>query len=306
MMLLVNQKVNKMKKALKTLLTLALTILIGLLAVGCGKKESDISKPEESSNTNESITTSLITNNSSATESTTTDNTNSSTISSTESTTSSNTSSTYSQTNSEFFGRPEFNDTTSQPLPSAPIDTEDTSSDATPSDTVLTSSQEKYTKKAVSTVLDALKNGDFDTAYNSLTGNQPPKESLGFDVATLKKVKSIFSEMDYEIISVKRTDDTKAVVKVKITALNFKKVYKNYVKDASQIAANSPNLTPQEISKKIDKAFSDALKDGKKKPVEETLKITVVGHGKEWKAEYSNDFAKACLGGITQVAEALK
>lgn len=305
-MLLVNQRVSKMKKVLKTLLTLTLIILIGLLAVGCGKKEPANSKTEESSNANNSIVTSIIINNSSTTESTSTGNTNSSTDSNTESTTTPDTSSTYSQTGSDFFGRPEFNDTAPEPIPSAPIDMEDTSSDANSSNTIITSSQEKYIKKAVSTVLDALKNGDFDNAYNSLTGNQPPKESLGFDAATIKKVQSIFSELNYEILSVKRTDNTKAKVKVKIKSLNFKKVYGDYVKDASEIAVNSPTLTPQEISKKIDKAFINALNSGKKKPVEETITVTVVGHGKEWTAEYSEDFAKACLGGIAQVSYALK
>ncbi len=306
MMLLVNQKVTPMNKVLKASLILALIILIGLLAVGCGKKESSVSKPEESASASDSIVTSLITNNSTATESTTSSHAESSTDSSTTSTSTSNTSSTYSQTYSQFIDRPTFDDTIPEPIPSIPTDTEYTSSQATSSNAVLTSSQEQYTKKAVITVLDALKKGDFDVAYNSLTENQPPKESLGFDAATLKKITSIFSELDYEIISVKRTDDTKAVVKVKITALNFKNVYGNYVKDASKIASNSPTLTPQEISEKIDKAFIDALKDGKKEPITKTVNISVVGHGKEWTAEYSEDFARACLGGIVQVAEVLK
>lgn len=294
-----------MNKILKTLLTLAVIILIGLLAVGCSKKEPSVSKPEESLGANDSIATSLITNNSTATESTTTSNGTSSTDSNTDSIINSNTSSTYSQTDSQFIDRPEFDDTIPEPIPSLSTDTEYTSSQATSSNTVLTSSQEKYTKQAVIAVLDALKKGDFDAAYNSLTENQPPKESLGFDAATLKKIRSIFSELDYEIISATRADDNKAVVKVKITALNFKNVYGNYVKEASKIASNSPTLTPQEISKKIDKAFMDSLKDGKKEPITKTVKISVVGHGKEWMAEYSEDFASACLGGIIQVVEAL-
>lgn len=154
-------------------------------------------------------------------------------------------------------------------------------------------------------MLDAIKEGDFETAQNSLTGERP-QESLGFDAATLDKIKDIFAELDYKIVSAKRTDATKTTVTVEITALNFKKVYGNYVKSASEIAANSPDLNPQEISKKIDKAFKDALKEGKEKPVEKTVKLSVVGHGKEWMPEHSEDFAKACLGGISQVADALK
>ncbi|MBQ4119931.1 MAG: hypothetical protein IJD45_06030 [Clostridia bacterium] len=288
-----------MIKALKIFLTFALIISVIALMAGCKSEQPVSSENEESSLATDSIETSLITNNSGSSNS--------------QNTTTSEASSTYSSSEEhieEYHSRPDFSDYNSD-IAGVSSDvvasTESaTSKNESTTDTTSNTSQISYAKKAVSALLDAIKEGDFETAQNSLTGERPPQESLGFDNATIEKIKNIFSELDYKIVSAKRTDATKATVTVKITALNFKKVYRNYVKASSEIATNSPDLTPQEIAKKIDKAFKDALKEGKKKPIEKTVKLSVVGHGKEWQPEYSEDFAKACLGGISQVADALK
>ncbi len=286
-------------KVLKILLTITLAISVITLMVGCKTKQVASSQNEDGSLATNSIETSLITNSTDASNS--------------QNTTTSNTSSTYSSSEEytdEYHSRPDFSDYNSDTafLSSEAISSTESAStkDEASSNTTSSASQLGYAKKAVSALLDALKEGDFETAQKSLTGERPSQESLGFDKATIDKIKNIFAELDYKIVSAKRTDATNATVTVKITALNFKKVYKNYVKAASTIAANSPDLTTQQISEKIDKAFRDALKKAKEKPVEKTVKFTVVGHGKEWKPEYSDDFAKACLGGISQVAEALK
>ncbi len=291
-----------MKNTLKIFLTFALIISVLTLTAGCKSKQPVASENEETSPSTDSIHTSLITNSSGNTSENSSENTTTSDASSNHSS--------FEEHIEEYHSRPDFSDYSSNSpiLSSEAISSSELSSSKVESSTstVSTASQTNYAKKAVSALLDALKEGDFETAQNSLTGERPPQESLGFDAATLDKIKHIFAELDYKIVSAKRTDATKVIVTVKITALNFKKVYKNYVKSASEIATNSPELTQSQINEKIDKAFMAALKEGKEKPVQKTVKLNVVGHGKEWKPEYSEDFAKACLGGISQVADALK
>lgn len=290
-----------MKKALKILVIFAL-ILSLLNVAGCKGKESTSSKSEESSQTTNSIQTSQVINNSTgATESH---------INITLNPSSQNTASEENIEN--YHSKPDYILDSSISTPTFNTSSESASSDTESSKVessnaeISTDSQLKFAKKAISDVLDAIKTGDFETAENSLTGERPPREDIGFDDATINKIKSIFAELDYKIVSAKRKDATKVIVTVKITALNFKNVYRSYVKSASEIASNSPNLTPKQISEKIDKAFLKSLNEGKKEPVEKTVKLTVVGHGKNWKTQYSVDFSKACLGGIAQVAEALK
>lgn len=288
-----------MIKTLKIFLTITLVISMLAIASGCKNKQSSSSKPEESSQFTDSLQTSEITNNSSSSVAT----------GSSESTSKTeNTSSSDSPTEeyaNDYHSRPDFSDYTSSSV--ADTSSDSASSKVVSSNTAIsTSSQMKYAKKAVSVVLDAIKGGDFETAQNNITGNQPEQEDLGFDDATMAKIKRIFAELDYKIVSAKRTDSTQYAVTVKISAVNFKKVYSAYVKTASEIAHNSPNLTPEQINAKIDKAFNNALKDGKKELVEKTVKLTVVGHGKNWQLQYSTDFSKACLGGIDKVADALK
>lgn len=158
-------------------------------------------------------------------------------------------------------------------------------------------------KKTVAFVLDSVKKGDFDTVEKNLQSEREIDHSLGFDERTVKKLKRVFAEMDYKIISAESVSDTKAVVKVKVKSLDLKTIFKSYMAKAKKISQKYADLTPKQYDKKIDRAFNTAFDKGKLKPITKTYKLSLVKKDDKWFVENTFDFSKACLGGMIEISE---
>ncbi len=278
-----------MIKTAKNVFVAIILILSLLLTAGCGSKKEDKEAPHKSSSTKAETESSLSSNTSQYSEDISEGQSNSSYVTDSDSSLLS----------------PEYS------LPSsitssdtASLDSSDTGSDTASVDpSAISIRQKEVYKKAVSVVFDAIKDGDFEKAKENLTGNYPFEDPIGFDARTMERVKKILSELQYEILDLKRVSDSEVTVTVKVKAINFKKVFKSFIKKSKAIANAGSKYTIQEVEIKTEEAFKNLFKKGKKELVETEIKLSVVGHEKNWMLEHSAVFSKACLGGITSVGD---
>jgi hypothetical protein len=175
-------------------------------------------------------------------------------------------------------------------------------------------------KAAVETTLTALKDCDFNAAKSHIDSKQLARDADILDMedglsnAQVKTIEqSLFSNMSYEIISVKRKSSTSAVVNTKITNLNMKKMLSGWYDDVVTIAleyAFSDNTSAGE--KKATVKMIDALKDNvnKVKKAKDYTSTTVditVGKNKngQWVIVGNEKLYDAILGGYISAAKEL-
>lgn len=176
-------------------------------------------------------------------------------------------------------------------------------------------------KAAVETTLTALKDCDFNAAKSHIDSKQLAKdadlldmEEDGLSKAQVKTIEqSLFSNMSYEINSVKRKSSTSAVVNTKITNLNMKKMLSGWYDDVVTIAleyAFSDNTSAGE--KEATVKMIDALKDNvsKVKKAKDYTSTTVditVGKNKngQWVIVGNEKLYDAILGGYISAAKEL-
>ena len=159
--------------------------------------------------------------------------------------------------------------------------------------------QAKTSEEAVSLVLDSVIAGDFEKAKANLITDEV-SYSLGFDDYTMNRVKKIFKNLDYKIISSKAITDYEASVTVKISALNFDTIFTSYLKKVIELSRLDGKYTIEQLNKKLDQALNTYLKSNQK-VVTKKIKLHVVKSEDGWKVRDSLTFARACLGGADSI-----
>lgn len=185
--------------------------------------------------------------------------------------------------------------------PETPISPEVSVSSGDPSTYVANEDAEK----AVSTVLDYIKNGKYEKAQALILPKQrfETEPDLGFDATTMKKVEKILSKVEYTVINSNTTGETTAIVNVKIKAADFKKIFTEYMKNAEE-AQSKGFKNEKEQESFTDDAFQKSLKDNGTKLITKQVTVQLVKKDNIWKIQDTVEFSEAILGGIPAVSHA--
>lgn len=121
-------------------------------------------------------------------------------------------------------------------------------------------------------------------------------------------LESIFSNLNYEIISSEKIDSNTVMVKTKITATDMLPVLRDYLTKAFEYAITSAFSSPQPSEEETEQVMLDMLKEIVSQSELETvtnevdLKV-VKTESKEWKIESDDAFGNAITGGLLDAVD---
>lgn len=165
---------------------------------------------------------------------------------------------------------------------------------------------------SVNSMFKAFMNMEFDEArkYVNVDDIIDDAEDELTDEYSQVLLESIFSNLNYEIISSEKIDSNTVMVKTKITATDMVPVLRDYMTQAFQYAFSVAFSYPQPSEEETQQKMLDMLKEIVSQPElatvtnEVDLKV-VKTESKEWKIESDDAFGNAITGGLLDAVEQL-
>ena len=169
----------------------------------------------------------------------------------------------------------------------------------------------KKAETAINGMFTAFKSLNFEEAQKYVnveditnTGNEANDNSILI-------MKTVFGNLNYEIISSEKVDDNNVVVKTKITATDMKPVMGEFLTKALEYAFSNafsnPQPTEEETNKKMEESWVECASTPDLATVTIEVDIKVVKtESKEWKIEADDTFVNALLGGLADAAEEME
>ncbi len=169
-------------------------------------------------------------------------------------------------------------------------------------------SNAKKAEKEVSKLMGSVRSFDLNTINSYF--NEKVDEDIDLDDPTAQLIlKTIFSNINYNIISSEEVDEDTVNVKTEITAIDMKPILATFLKDALAYAftnAFSSTTSEEDTEKKMAELFTEAIENSEK--VEKTVTVDIeVNKDAEgnWKVEAGEAFVDALLGGLVSALEDL-
>lgn len=166
-------------------------------------------------------------------------------------------------------------------------------------DTTTPQQAETY-KNTVKNLLDNIKAGEFEQVKANMIVEDDASHSLGFDEVTINRVKKIFEKLDYKITSAKYLTDYEGQVTIKISALNFKKIFLPYMQESIKLTRSGKEYTEKQLNKKLEQAFETSFEENAK-VVTTKVSVHIFKTKDGWMVRDSLHFARACLGGANSI-----
>lgn len=180
--------------------------------------------------------------------------------------------------------------------------------------------EEETPEQAVENVFKAVKSADRETAnkYFDYDGLYKSRDADGNEVeldpedqkAVEEESKKILSEMEYKIISSEETEDEDtATVKTEITNIDMGKVMKDLVGNVMILSMQEANkeesarLSDEEMVKKTDEMFDEALEKYKDEKVTNTVDIKLNKVNGQWKVVVDDDVKNAVMGDLIKATQ---
>lgn len=165
----------------------------------------------------------------------------------------------------------------------------------------------KKAEASVNAMFVALKNLDFNEAQKYVDVNDIKLNDDSGEQTKLIMDKFL-SKLDYEVVASNKVDGNNVIVKAKITAVDMKPIFAEYVSQlfayAVQNAFSNTQSTEEDINKKADEVWSEWAAKPDLATVTNEVDIKVVrNENREWKIEADDSFVNALLGGIKDAAE---
>ncbi len=162
-------------------------------------------------------------------------------------------------------------------------------------------------EKAVTALLDEMKNADFEEAAEYISGGA--NEDSIFDEEAALFAENLVSRMEYEIIGSEEVDENTVNVSVSITNIDMKPVMSEFFVAALQYAFStmgSEETTEEETNAKMMEIFLECIskEDLAMITIEDT--VSVVKADGEWGVEMDGEFTNAILGGLEDAANDLQ
>ena len=169
-------------------------------------------------------------------------------------------------------------------------------------------SNAKKAEQEVSKVMESVRSVDLDTINSYF--NDTLDEDLDLDDPTAQLIlTTIFSNINYNIISSEEIDEDTVNVKTEITAIDMKPILATFIKDALAYAfanAFSSSASEEETEKKMTELFTAAIENTEKVEKSVTVDIEVNKDAEgNWNVEAGDAFIDAILGGLVSALEDL-
>lgn len=153
--------------------------------------------------------------------------------------------------------------------------------------------QSKQVEQVVDTVVKAFTEADIQTLINNMEFNkiydfEPTNTSNNLDV--------IYKYLNHEIIST-NVDGDSAVVKVKITNVDFKVVDEIHLEKLSKAMIDNPELSDIELGELFFKLFKEVVDESKDETVSKTIDINMSKIDDKWIMKVDDDLVIAFSGG---------
>lgn len=120
-------------------------------------------------------------------------------------------------------------------------------------------------------------------------------------------MKALFDRLDYQIVSSEKIDANTVNVVTKITAVDMKPVFSDFVSTAMEYAISNAFADPQPTEEETDKKMQELFLASATKPnlatVTNEVTIKVVKQGEDWKIAPDDTFVDAVFGGLVGAAE---
>ncbi len=165
-------------------------------------------------------------------------------------------------------------------------------------------------ESAVKGMFAAFKNLDFEEAEKYIDLKDITDENVVDENAEIV-MKAIFENLNYEIISSEKVDDSTVLVKTKITATDMKPVMTDFFQQVMQYAFSNALTNPEASEEALNKKIEEILVECATKPdlatVTNEVDIKVIKNDNdEWKIEADDTFVDATLGGLINVAKEIE
>lgn len=169
----------------------------------------------------------------------------------------------------------------------------------------------KKAETAVNEMFVAFKSLDFEEAENYVdvvditeAGNETNENSMLI-------MKTVFKNLNYEIISSEQIDDNTIIIKTKITATDMKPVMKEFMKKTLEYAFSNAFSNPQPTEEETNKKMEEILVECASKPelatITNEVDIKVVrSENNEWKIEADDAFVNALLGNLADATKEIE
>lgn len=168
----------------------------------------------------------------------------------------------------------------------------------------------KKAEASVNGMFMSFKNLDFDEAQKYVN----IEDIVNGDEANANTqliMKTVFGNLDYEIVASNKVDNNNVVVKTKITATDMKPVMSEFLTKALQYAFSNAFANPQPTEEETNKKMEEILVECAAKPdlatVTNEVDIKVIKtESKEWKIEADDAFINALLGGLADATKEME
>lgn len=169
-------------------------------------------------------------------------------------------------------------------------------------------------KKAETTVngmFAAFKSLNFEEAQKYVSVEEITKTGDEANENSMLIMKTVFGNLDYEIVESNKVDNNNVVVKTKITATDMKPVMGEFLKKALEYAFSSAFSNPQPTEEETNRKMEEILVECASKPelatVTNEVDIKVVKtESKEWKIEADDTFVNALLGDLADAVKEME
>ena len=158
-------------------------------------------------------------------------------------------------------------------------------------------------EKSLSNLLDSLKACNFDRAEEYVWGDGDLIDGLDEDELTSQSrdfYKTMFSSLEYRIISSEMKDDTTAEIKVEITNVDIAPALEKFLEEAfSYIIENMYGGDDDKTEAEIERILAECVKNTKLETFTREVMVEVKKDEGEWKVVVGEaDFADAISGGM--------
>jgi hypothetical protein len=174
-------------------------------------------------------------------------------------------------------------------------------------------------EQAVSNALTAVKNldkettqkyfGDEDLINKEETKKESENKTENKMLEDEENIKLFVKKLSFEILS-SNIKDGKATVKAKITNIDMKPIFREYIKKAFSIAMSEAFLGDneqdnEELQKEMEQIFIDLLSNEENKMVTSTVEIKLIKNGNSWRIEADDKLLDAILGGFYSITDSM-
>ena len=162
-------------------------------------------------------------------------------------------------------------------------------------------------ENSVNNMFKAFQNLDFEVSKEYIDLEEVEEQD---DINAKAIMENLFQELEYQIISSEKIDKDTVNVKVKITAVDMKPIFRDffvdYIAHAFSYALSGDEMTEEEQEAKMQEILLQSIKDRGSQTVTNEVVLEVNRQGKVWKVESSDTFVNALLGDFEKVVEEIQ